>query len=44
MDFLELMKERYSCRSFSDKEVDKEKVEKILEAAKVAPTARNFQP
>lgn len=44
MDFLELMKERYSCRSFSDKKVEKEKIEKILEAAKVAPTARNFQP
>ncbi len=44
MDFLELLKERYSCRSFAEKVVEKEKIDKILEAAKVAPTARNFQP
>lgn len=44
MDFLELAKERYSCRSFSTKEVEKEKIEKILEVAKQAPTARNLQP
>lgn len=44
MEFLKLIEERYSCRSFSTKEVEKEKIEKILEAAKLAPTARNFQP
>ncbi len=44
MDLLELMKERYSCRSFSTKEVENEKIQKILEAARSAPTARNFQP
>lgn len=44
MDFLELAKERYSCRSFSTKEVEKEKIEKILEVARLAPTARNSQP
>lgn len=44
MDFLELVEERYSCRSFSTKEVEKEKIEKILKAAKLAPTARNLQP
>lgn len=44
MDFLELAKERYSCRSFSTKKVEKEKIEKILESANLAPTARNFQP
>ena len=44
MDFLKLAEERYSCRSFSTKEVEKEKIEKILEAAKLAPTARNLQP
>jgi len=44
MDFLELVKERYSCRHFSKREVEKEKIEKILEAAKLAPTARNLQP
>lgn len=44
MDFLELAKERYSCRRFSTKEVEKEKLKKILEAAKLAPTAENIQP
>lgn len=44
MDFLELAKERYSCRSFDKREVEKEKIELILEAARVAPTAVNYQP
>ena len=44
MEFFELIKERYSCRSFSTKKVEKKKIEKILEVAKQAPTARNFQP
>ena len=42
MDFLKLAKERYSCRSFSAKEIEQEKIDSILEAAKVAPTARNL--
>lgn len=44
MDFLDLVKERYSCRSFAEKEIEKEKIEKILEAARLAPTAVNYQP
>ena len=44
MSFLELAKERYSCRSFSNKPVEQEKVDKIIEAALVAPTAANLQP
>ena len=44
MDFLELAKERYSCRRFSDRHVEDEKIDKILEAARLAPTAVNFQP
>lgn len=44
MDFLNLAKKRYSCRSFLKKKVKKEKIEKILEAGRVAPTAVNFQP
>ena len=44
MDFMELAKERYSCRKFSDKEVEQEKIEKILEAGILAPTAVNKQP
>lgn len=44
MDFLELAKKRYSVRDFSSKKVEKEKILKILEAGKIAPTAKNSQP
>lgn len=44
MSFLELAKERYSCRKFADRLVEPEKIDQILEAAIVAPTAKNFQP
>lgn len=44
MDFLDLAKQRYSCRMFSNKAVEKEKLELILEAGRLAPTGRNFQP
>lgn len=44
MEFLELAKKRYSCRSFLSKDVEQEKIDKILEAARIAPTAVNLQP
>lgn len=44
MSFLELAKERYSVRKFSDKKVEDDKLELILEAGRVAPTAKNYQP
>ncbi|ASW43787.1 nitroreductase family protein [Clostridium isatidis] len=44
MEFLQLAKDRYSVRKFSDKKVEKEKLDLILEAGRVAPTAVNFQP
>lgn len=44
MNFIELAKARFSVREFSSRPVEDEKIEKILEAAKVAPTAVNFQP
>lgn len=43
MDFLELAKNRYSCRYFSEQEVEQEKINKILEAARLAPTGKNSQ-
>ncbi len=43
MDFLELCKKRYSVRKFSAKEVEQEKLDKILEAGRIAPTAKNSQ-
>jgi nitroreductase len=44
MDFLELTRKRYSVRSYKGKPVAKEKLERILEAARLAPTAVNIQP
>lgn len=44
MDFIELAKKRYSVRSYLKREVEQEKLEKILLAAHVAPTAANLQP
>jgi nitroreductase len=44
MDFLEFAKQRYSVRSYSDRKVEKEKIDKILTAANIAPTAHNNQP
>ena len=44
MDFMELAKERYSVRSYSGKPVEQEKIDLILKAAQLAPTAVNFQP
>ena len=45
MDFLQLAKERrYSVRKFKDKPVEKEKLDLILEAGRIAPTACNYQP
>lgn len=43
MTFLELAKERYSVRSFDSRPVEQEKIDLILEAAKVAPSAVNRQ-
>ncbi len=42
--FLDLAKERYSARSFSERDVEQEHIDYILEAAKCAPTAKNVQP
>lgn len=44
MDLLNLLKERYSVRKFSDKKIESDKLDKILEAGKLAPTACNLQP
>ena len=44
MDFLTLAKERYSVRKFADRPIEDEKLEKILRAGHLAPTASNAQP
>jgi nitroreductase len=44
MNFLELAKKRYSVRNYTAQKVEKEKLDLILEAGRVAPTAANIQP
>ena len=44
MNFLELTKKRYSVRSYTSQEVEKEKSDYILECARYAPSAVNKQP
>lgn len=44
MDFLSLAKRRCSIRSYQNKKVEQKKIEAILEAARVAPSACNKQP
>lgn len=44
MSFMENATKRYSVRQYTDRKVEPEKLEQILEAARVAPTAANRQP
>lgn len=45
MDFLEIAKQRQSCRSYEEgREVEREKLDAILEAVRLAPSACNGQP
>ena len=43
MEFKEVIRNRYSCRKYSDKAVEPEKLTAILEAGRIAPTAKNLQ-
>ena len=44
MEFESVIRERKATRKFSNKQVEKEKLDKILEAGRIAPTAKNLQP
>ena len=43
MEFKEVVKNRYSCKKYSDRPVESEKLTSILEAGRLAPTAKNLQ-
>ena len=43
MDLYQAIKKRYSCRSYNSKPIETEKLERILEAARLAPSAKNLQ-
>ncbi len=44
MNFMELCKARFAVRQFSNRPLEDEKLQQILEAGHAAPTAKNFQP
>lgn len=44
MDFEDVVKRRTATRKFKTDSVEKEKIEKILEIGRLAPTAKNLQP
>lgn len=44
MNFLELAKQRCTTRGFTDKKINKDDLNQILSAGRVAPTACNKQP
>lgn len=44
MNFLELAKSRYSCRHYAAKPIEKSHLYKVLEAGRIAPSAKNLQP
>ncbi len=43
MEFREVVKNRYSCKKYSDYKVEPEKLEAVLAAGRLAPTAKNLQ-
>ena len=44
MQFLDLVKQRYSCRSYQAKGVEQEKLDYVMECVRFAPSAVNKQP
>ena len=43
MEFKEVVKNRYSCKKYSGRVLEEEKLLAILEAGRLAPTAKNLQ-
>ena len=43
MEFKEVVKNRYSCKKFNGRQVESDKLKAILEAGRLAPTAKNLQ-
>lgn len=43
MEFKDVVKNRYSCKSYDGRKVEQDKLDRILEAGRLAPTAKNLQ-
>ena len=44
MEFYDVIKKRHATRKFSNRLVEEDKLNNILEAGRIAPTAKNIQP
>lgn len=43
MEFSDVIRERYSCKKFDGRQISNEQLTQILEAGRLAPTAKNLQ-
>ena len=43
MEFRDVVNNRYSCKQFSEKDIEFSQIEAILHAGRAAPTAKNSQ-
>ena len=43
MEFTEVIRQRYSCKKYDGRPVEPETLERLLEAGRLAPTAKNLQ-
>lgn len=43
MEFKDVVKNRYSCKSYDGRKIEQDKLDRILEAGRLAPTAKNLQ-
>ena len=43
MEFSEVIQKRYSCKKYGERQVEREKLDAILAAGRLAPTAKNLQ-
>ncbi|MCX6258677.1 MAG: nitroreductase family protein [Bacteroidia bacterium] len=44
ISFIDLAKSRYSCRKYLTRAIEKDKIDRVLEAGRIAPSAANYQP
>lgn len=43
MEYKDLIKARYSCKKFADRQISEAELNAVLEAGRLAPTAKNLQ-
>jgi nitroreductase len=43
MELMDVIKKRFSCRAYLDRPIEQQKLERIFEAARQAPSAKNLQ-